>query len=141
MKYDLFIAASTYGFQAFKNKACDVSPLVAALFHLAPDVRFQAKNILPLMFVPNDTQPKDLQSFLIPFVNEILSTYRDGGVQARLPNGDAIRFKIHLIWFSAYLAALLYIYIFLNQSILFIVSAMPTAGKRSNTISAWIALL
>ena len=106
MKHDLFIAASTDGFQAFKSKSCDVWPLIAVLFNLPPDVRFLAKNVLPLMFIPNEVQPKNLQSFLLPFINESMASAVKGGVEAALPDGSIIRFRIHLIWFSADLAAL-----------------------------------
>ena len=106
LEHDLFIAASTDGFQAYKNNTFDVWPLVAVLFNLHPHIRFISKNVLPLMFIPNDVQPKDLQSYMIPFVNEVLSTLEDGGIEAILPNGERIYFRIHLIWFTADLAGL-----------------------------------
>ena len=106
LKYDIFIAASPDGFQAFKKNSCEVWPLLAVLFNLPPHLRFLAKNVLPLMFIPNDVQPKDLQSYLIPFVNEICSTLASGGLSAQFPNIENVRLKIHLIWFTADLAGL-----------------------------------
>lgn len=105
VRYDIFIAASTDGFQAFKNNSCDVWPIVATLFNLPPAQRSSVINMLPLMFIPHGVEPKNLQSYLIPFVNEIERTL-SGGFKVRFPDGVERRVRFHLIWFTTDLAAL-----------------------------------
>lgn len=79
MEFDIFLAASTDGFEAFKNKQYDVWPLVAINFNLLPDQRFLIQNIIPLAFVPGPKEPKDLQSFIQPLLmNSSLSFQQTG---------------------------------------------------------------
>ena len=105
VSWDIFISASTDGFQAYKNRTLDVWPVVAILLNLPPVQRYSVKNVLPLMFIPHGRQPSDLQSFLIPLINEVKSTFPDG-LMMKFYDGSQCRVRLHLVWFSADLDAL-----------------------------------
>lgn len=105
MAYDVFIAASADGFQAFKNKDYDVWPVAAILYNLPPDQRYLIKNVLPLGFVPGPREPKNLQSFLAPLFNEVKRILEAGGEELTFFDGVTRRVRLHLIWFTGDLPA------------------------------------
>jgi hypothetical protein len=47
-------------------------PLIIFLYNLPPEIRFHLENILSLGVIPGPKKPKDIDSFLWPFVEEIL---------------------------------------------------------------------
>ncbi len=47
-------------------------PVMATLLNLAPSERFKAKNMLLLSIIPGPNEPKDLTSFLRPFIDEVI---------------------------------------------------------------------
>ena len=102
---DVFIAASTDSFQAYKNRTLDVWPVLAIFLSLPPEERYSVKNVLPLMFIPGGCQPSHLQSFLIPLINEVNYTMPDG-VMMHFYDGSRRKVRIHLVWFSTDLDAL-----------------------------------
>ena len=104
-EWDIFIAASTDGFQAYKNQRNDVWPLLAILLNIPPDKRTEVHNVLPLLFTEDGCQPKDLQSYLKPFLNEIIETLPEG-IPIRMYDGQVRSVRIHLVWFSCDLDAL-----------------------------------
>ena len=58
VKNDVFLSISTDRFQAFRNRNCDVWPLLAIVLNLSPKVRYRVQNVLPLGFVPCKSEPK-----------------------------------------------------------------------------------
>ena len=103
--WDIFIAASTDGFQAYKNRELAVWPVLAVLLNHEPSRRYSVKQILPLMFIPGGTQPTNLQSFLTPMINEINSTLPDG-FPMKAFDGIERNVRLHLVWFTTDLDAL-----------------------------------
>lgn len=99
VKFDIFIAGSADGFQAYKNRRYDIWLIAAVNFNLAPDVRYLVRNLIPVAFVPGPSQPKNLQSFLIPFVNEICKSHREP-FQVSFYDGEVRPIRFHLIYFS-----------------------------------------
>ena len=71
VSWDIFISASTDGFQAYKNRTLDVRPVVAILLNLSPAKRYSVKNMLHLIFIPHGRQPSNLQPFLIRRIKEV----------------------------------------------------------------------
>ena len=99
LKYDIFVGLSADGFQAFKNKRCDIWMVSALLFNLAPNTRYRCRNVLPLSYVPGPDQVKNMQSFLIPTVNEIWKTHAND-VEMTFYDGEQRRVRIHAIFFG-----------------------------------------
>ena len=99
LKYDVFVGLSTDGFQAYKNRRSDVWVISALNFNLPPHIRYKVKNFLPIVFVPGPQQPQDMQSFLIPVVNEIWKTHHED-VMMKFYDGVVRRVRIHVIYFS-----------------------------------------
>ena len=106
VKNDIFITVSTDGFEAYKNRTCDVWPVVAVLLNLPPSSRYKMRNVIPLMFIPHGKEPKDLQSYLIPLLNELQSLERSNGVELRFYDGSIRQVRIHLLFFTADLVAM-----------------------------------
>ena len=100
LKYDIFLSLSTDGFQVHKNRDYDVWPIVAVLFNLPPEQRTCVRNVIPFMFIPGGKEPKDLQSYLLPFVNELLEIYDNGGAMLKFFDGIERKVRIHLIHFT-----------------------------------------
>lgn len=99
-EFDVFISVSTDGFQTFKNKTYDVWPIVALIHNLAPDQRFLVKNTLPLAFIPGPSEPKDLESFLVPLFNELCENLATDGTLIQFHDGVERKVRIHLLWMS-----------------------------------------
>lgn len=57
--------------------------LCALLFTLPPDVRYHTRNIFPLAFIPGPIQPKSVQSYLIPLINEVANRLHGDGLFLR----------------------------------------------------------
>ena len=106
VKDDVFLAISTDGFQAYKNRQCDVCPVLAVFLNLSPLLRYMVQNIIPLCFIPGGEEPKLLQSFLSPLIDEVTDINSGEGRLVRLPNGTHKRIRVHVVMVTADLAAL-----------------------------------
>ena len=106
IKEDVFLAISTDGFQAYKNRQCDVWPVLAVFLNLSPRIRYLVQNILPLAFIPGGEEPKMLQSFFSPLIEEIRGINSGGGQLVKLHNGTYKRIRVHVVVVTADLAAL-----------------------------------
>ena len=95
---DIFLIASTDAFSPFKNRNYDVWSIAAINFNLPPHQRYIPQNVLPLAFVPGPRQPKDIQSFLIPLVREMMRA--KDGIMMTLPDGSSRLVRVHLIGFT-----------------------------------------
>lgn len=69
---DVALGLSTDGFAVFKKRKQTAWPLLVFLYNLPPDQRFLIQNILSLGIIPGPNKPKDFDSFLWPFAQEML---------------------------------------------------------------------
>lgn len=69
---DIALGISTDGFGPFKSRKQTCWPLIAFNYNLPPKIRFHLVNIICVGIIPGPKQPKDLDSFLIPLVDELL---------------------------------------------------------------------
>lgn len=69
---DLALSFHTDGVKLFKTRsAFHIWPLLIIINNLPPEERFKRENLLLLGLIPGPQQPKDLDSFLRPLVNEL----------------------------------------------------------------------
>lgn len=69
---DIAMGLSTDGFGPFKRRKQSCWPLLLFNYNLPPTVRFRLTNVICLGVIPGPKQPKDTNSFLLPFVEECL---------------------------------------------------------------------
>ena len=80
MKWDIFLAVSTDGFQPFRNKQYDIWSFIGIMYNLPPALRYATKIVILLMYVPGPKEPKDLGNFFISLINEIHDYHESDGV-------------------------------------------------------------
>ena len=97
---DIFVSVSTDGFQTFDNNSYDCWPIVAMIHNLHPNQRFLFRNLVPLGFVKGPTEPVRVDTFLKPFVEEVLTINRDGGTRLKFYDGSEHSVRIHPIFFT-----------------------------------------
>lgn len=69
---DLSLSFYTDGVKLFKTRsAFHIWPLLIIINNLPPEERFKRENLLLLGLIPGPQQPKDIDSFLRPLVNEL----------------------------------------------------------------------
>ena len=69
---DLALSFHTDGVKLFKTRsAFHIWPLVLIFNNLPPEKRYKRENLLLLGLIPGPQQPKDIDSFLCPLVNEL----------------------------------------------------------------------
>ncbi|KAF7328598.1 hypothetical protein MSAN_02480700 [Mycena sanguinolenta] len=68
---DIALGASTDGFAPFKRRKQTAWPIIVFLYNLPPEIRFHLEFILSLGVIPGPNKPKDMCSFLYPFVLEL----------------------------------------------------------------------
>ena len=98
MSNDVFILASTDGFAPYKNRNYDMWSVAALNFNLPPHLRYAPQNVMPLSFIPGPSQPKNLQSFLLPFVREMRRAA--DGAMMRFHDETQRLVRINLIGFT-----------------------------------------
>ncbi|OJT08402.1 hypothetical protein TRAPUB_690 [Trametes pubescens] len=69
---DVALGLSTDGFAPFKRRTNTAWPLIVFNYNLPPEVRFHLDNILCLGVIPGPKKPADFNSFLWPFIQEML---------------------------------------------------------------------
>lgn len=70
---DIALGISFDGFCPFKRRSATCWPIIAFNYNLPPSTRFHRENVIPLGTIPGPKQMKDADSFLLPFVEEMLS--------------------------------------------------------------------
>lgn len=90
---DIALGLSTDGFGPFKRRKQSCWPLLLFNYNLPPDVRFRLANVICLGVIPGPKQPKDTDSFLLPFVEECLQLEK--GVPA-FDKRSMQRFMLHV---------------------------------------------
>ncbi|KAJ1310651.1 hypothetical protein OPQ81_009180 [Rhizoctonia solani] len=68
---DLALGLSSDGFGPFKSRKQSCWPLLAFNYNLKPEIRFRLENLLCLGVIPGPKAPKDIGTFLGPFINEL----------------------------------------------------------------------
>ena len=70
---DLAFALSSDGVKVFKSRrAFYIWPLILVCLNLPPQERFKRRNILVVGFIPGPNNPKDMDSYLWPLVEEFM---------------------------------------------------------------------
>jgi len=69
---DIALGLSTDGFGPFKRRTNTVWPLVLFNYNLPPEERFKERNMLSLGVIPGLQKPDDMDSFLWPFIQEMI---------------------------------------------------------------------
>ncbi|QRV98713.1 Transposase family Tnp2 protein [Ceratobasidium sp. AG-Ba] len=68
---DIALGLSTDGFGPFKSRKQTCWPLLAFNYNLPPSIRHRLKNLLCLGIIPGPNSPKELDTFLAPFIQEL----------------------------------------------------------------------
>ena len=71
-KRDIAFTASCDGYQIFKQKTDDCWLFLIINNNIDPSLRVKKENLLVPFLIPGPKQPKDFNSFLRPFINEML---------------------------------------------------------------------
>lgn len=69
---DVALGLSTDGFGPFKRRSSTAWPLILFNYNLPPDVRFHLEHVIGLGVIPGPKKPVDFDSFLWPFIREML---------------------------------------------------------------------
>jgi len=70
--HDVALGLSTDGFAPFRNRKSTCWPLILFNYNLPPEDQFHVSEIISLGIVPGPKKPVDMDSFLWPFVEEML---------------------------------------------------------------------
>ena len=105
VKYDVFLAISSDGFQPFASSSEDVWPLVALNLNLDPLERFRARSIVPLGYTKGPRAPKRLDTFFRPLCKEVERINENGGMTVKCYDNVSRRVRVHIMWFSGDLPA------------------------------------
>jgi hypothetical protein len=90
---DLALGLSTDGFTLFKRRRRGRStawPIILINYNLHPRVRTRLENVLCVGVIPGPTQCKDLNSFLIPLIDELMQLESGVESSALKPEGDNV---------------------------------------------------
>lgn len=94
---DFALGLSTDGFQLFKRGNYDAWPLILVNYNLPPEVRSLMDNILILGVIPGPHQPKDIDSYLHGFIEEMVELARDGYRTWDSVEGTGVTFHAYCI--------------------------------------------
>ena len=97
-KWDIFISITSDGFQCFNNSAYDVWPILAMVENLHPEVRFLMRNAVPLAYVKGPKEATQLDTFMIPIVEEIRGINADGGTSFEFWDGAVRSVQVHVLY-------------------------------------------
>ncbi|KAB5588211.1 Transposase family Tnp2 protein [Ceratobasidium theobromae] len=94
---DLALGLSTDGFTLFKRRRRGLStawPLILVNYNLHPKIRTRLENVLCIGVIPGPKQPRDINSFLIPLLDELLELEQGVEASGLKPNGTRYNFKL-----------------------------------------------
>jgi hypothetical protein len=89
---DIALGVSTDGFTLFKRRRCGFStawPILITNYNLHPRIRNRLENVLCVGVIPGPKQCKDLNSFLVPLLDELLEL--EAGVEGSTPPGPGLK--------------------------------------------------
>ncbi|KAF5341189.1 hypothetical protein D9611_006128 [Ephemerocybe angulata] len=72
MATDIALGFASDGFAPFKSRKQTCWPLLVFNYNLSPELRFRFENLICVGVIPGPRKPKDFDSFLWPFVEELL---------------------------------------------------------------------
>lgn len=70
--HDIALGLSTDGFGPHKRRNKTAWPLILFNYNLPPEIRFHKAHIIPLGVIPGPRKPHDIDSFLLPLVQELM---------------------------------------------------------------------
>ena len=70
-----------------------MTPVILINLNLPPSERYQAQNILTSLLIPGPFEPRDLDSFLVPLIDELLLL--DSGVADVFDGDTRTHFSLH----------------------------------------------
>jgi hypothetical protein len=73
---DIALGLSTDGFAPFNKRKSTTWPIILFNYNLPPEIRFHVNQILALSVIPSPKKPQDFDSFLWPFLQELLCLAR-----------------------------------------------------------------
>lgn len=79
-EHDIAFGLSFDGFCPFKHRKQSCWPIMGINYSLPPTDRFKLQHLVPFGVIPGPSQPKDADSFLLPFVEEMIAL--SAGVKA-----------------------------------------------------------
>ena len=102
-KYDIFLDVSTDGLNVFNSSSYDCWPIICMLHNLSPQNRFLIRNAVTIAFVRGPDEPKRLDTFLLPLLQEIREMNMENaceGARSYCADGVERCMKVHLIWMN-----------------------------------------
>jgi hypothetical protein len=69
---DIALGLSTDGFAPFNKRKSTTWPIIVFNYNLPPEIRFHVSHILALGVIPGPKKPQDFDSFLWPFLQELI---------------------------------------------------------------------
>lgn len=97
VKYDIFIAPRTYGFQTFENSSSDCWPIVALNYNRQPNKRYLMKNIMLLGFLKWPKEPEHIGTWFTPLAEEINAINKSGGIAIKFYDDIERKVRVHVI--------------------------------------------
>ena len=70
--HDMALGLSTDGFVPFNKQKSTTWPIILFNYNLPPEIQFHVNQILALSVIPGPKKPQDFNSFLWPFLQELL---------------------------------------------------------------------
>jgi hypothetical protein len=93
---DIALGLSTDGFVPFNRRKSTTWPIILFNYNLPPEIHFHVNQILALGIIPGPKKPQDFDSFLWPFLQELLRLAH--GVRAfDALGGTCFTLRAHLI--------------------------------------------
>jgi hypothetical protein len=89
---DIALGLSTDGFAPFNRRKATAWPIIMFIYNLPPELRFLKEYIFYLGLVPGPNKPKDMDSFLWPTIQELLTLA--AGVRA-FDTLESVIFALH----------------------------------------------
>jgi hypothetical protein len=95
---DIALSLSTDGFTLFKRRRRGLStawPIILINNNLSPKIRTRLENVICVGVIPGPRQCKDINSFLIPLLDELLDLERGVAHTGVSPEGEHYSFILH----------------------------------------------
>ena len=103
VRHDIFLILSGDGTQPYRSSTYDMWPFISMLANLTPEKRVKTGNMLPIVCIPGPNNPKDILSFLEPFLDEMEEL--SNGMDCTLWDGRRITLRCHMLLLEGDLAA------------------------------------
>ena len=71
--HDIALGLTTDGFAPWRRRKYTAWPILLVNYNLPPEVRNHQKNLIAVSIIPSPKKPKDIDSFLYPLIEELLT--------------------------------------------------------------------